>query len=77
MSQPTGSSGDGIGQAMAASVVTGLGLGYAAQYFFPSIKPWGLVSGLLLGAASGFWEMFKLNQRLSEEHEEERRQEKK
>ncbi len=48
---------------MAASVLVGVGLGWLAQKKWPGIAPWGLVVGLLLGAVSGFWELYKLNVR--------------
>jgi F0F1-type ATP synthase assembly protein I len=68
--------GAAIGQIMAACVIVGLGLGYAAQYFFPNLKPWGMVVGLLLGAVSGIWEMYQLNRELSAEHRAEKRNDK-
>ena len=55
---------------MAASVLVGLGLGYLLEKLLPWVHPWGLVGGLLLGAASGFWELFKMDQRLRQQHRE-------
>jgi F0F1-type ATP synthase assembly protein I len=53
------SAGDGIGQIMGASVFVGVGLGWLLEKLFPSISPWGIAGGVLLGAATGFWEMFR------------------
>lgn len=53
--------GDNLGQVMAASVLVGVGLGWLAEKKWPQISPWGLAAGVLLGAASGFWELFKVN----------------
>jgi F0F1-type ATP synthase assembly protein I len=67
------SQGESGGQDMAASVLVGLGLGYLAQRFFPGIKPWGMAGGLLLGAASGFYQLFSNDARLRKEHEKEKK----
>lgn len=47
------------GYDLAANVMVGLGLGWLAQRFWPGLHPWGYVGGLLLGAASGFYQLFK------------------
>jgi F0F1-type ATP synthase assembly protein I len=54
-----------LGQVMAASVLVGFGLGWLAEKKWPQISPWGIAAGVLLGAASGFWELFKINARMS------------
>ena len=46
------------GYDLAANILVGLGLGWVVQRFFPGLKPWGYVGGLLLGAASGFYQLF-------------------
>lgn len=47
------------GYDLAANVFVGLGLGAVVQHFFSGVKPWGYVVGLLLGTASGFYQLFK------------------
>ncbi|HTB21757.1 MAG TPA: AtpZ/AtpI family protein [bacterium] len=47
------------GYDMAANVLVGVGLGWLAQHFFPGIRPWGLAAGTVLGAVSGFYQLFK------------------
>lgn len=61
------------GQDMAANVIVGLALGYGAQWLFPGIKPWGLVGGLLFGAVSGFFQLFRREAMLRKQHEEEKK----
>jgi F0F1-type ATP synthase assembly protein I len=48
------------GQEMAANVIVGLALGWGAEKLWPSIKPWGMACGLILGTVSGFYQLFKL-----------------
>ena len=48
---------------LAANVLVGLALGWGAQKLWPGIKPWGYAGGIVLGAASGFYQMFKAQQR--------------
>jgi F0F1-type ATP synthase assembly protein I len=47
------------GYDLAANIIVGLGLGWLAQRFWPGIAPWGYVGGILLGSASGFYQLFK------------------
>jgi F0F1-type ATP synthase assembly protein I len=47
------------GYDLAANVLVGFGLGWLAQHFFSGIKPWGLGGGIVLGSASGFYQLFK------------------
>ena len=49
----------GAGIDLAANVFVGLALGWLAQKFVPGLKPWGYVGGLVLGAVSGFYQLFK------------------
>jgi F0F1-type ATP synthase assembly protein I len=63
------SQGEIPGQDMAANVLVGLGLGYLLERFWPQIKPFGLAGGLVLGAVSGFYQLFM--------REEQRRKKKK
>lgn len=44
---------------LAANVLVGFGIGWLAQHFFPGLRPWGYVGGVVLGAASGFYQLFK------------------
>lgn len=48
----------GIGIELAASVLVGTFLGYRADLYFKT-KPWLMVVGLLLGAAAGFYSIYK------------------
>ena len=48
---------------LAANVLVGLGLGWGLQKLWPGIKPWGYAGGIVLGTASGFYQMFKAQQR--------------
>jgi len=51
------------GYDLLANVLVGLGLGWLAQHFLPGIKPWGYVGGILLGSLSGFYQLFKTQNR--------------
>lgn len=51
------------GYDLAANIIFGLGLGWVAQRFWPEIKPWGYAAGILLGSISGFYQLFKLQNR--------------
>ena len=53
------------GYDLAANVLVGFGLGWLVQHFFPGIRPWGLVGGLVLGSVSGFYQLFKAQGRRS------------
>jgi F0F1-type ATP synthase assembly protein I len=59
--QPDGGMGGMGANQLAGSVVVGVGLGWLAQHYFPSIAPWGYACGVILGAASGFWQVLKAN----------------
>ena len=48
-----------LGFEMAAAVFVGAGLGYWADKSFKS-EPWGMVTGIILGALAGFWNLYKL-----------------
>lgn len=67
--------GNALGQAMKisvdliAGVGVGGGLGWLAQQQFPSIKPWGLVVGLLVGIAAGMLNVIRTARRLQSEAE--------
>ncbi len=47
------------GYDLAANILVGLGLGWLAQRWFPGLKPWGYFFGIVLGAVSGFYQLFK------------------
>jgi ATP synthase protein I len=47
-----------LGIEIAAAVFIGAGLGYWFDLRFAS-APWGMVIGLALGAAAGFWNAYK------------------
>ena len=53
-----GMGGMGANQ-LAGCVITGVGLGWLAQHFFPQIAPWGYAGGVILGAVAGFWQVLK------------------
>lgn len=48
-----------LGLEIAVAVFLGAGLGYLADGWLKS-SPWGMVIGLCLGAAAGFWNAYKL-----------------
>ena len=48
---------------LAANVLVGLALGWGAQKLWPGLKPWGYAGGIVLGTVSGFYQMFKAQQR--------------
>jgi F0F1-type ATP synthase assembly protein I len=50
------------GYDIAANILVGLGLGWLLQRFFPGLKPWGYAGGIILGAISGFYQLFKTQQ---------------
>jgi ATP synthase protein I len=47
-----------LGLEIAVAVFLGAGLGYLADGWLKS-SPWGMVIGLSLGAAAGFWNAYK------------------
>jgi F0F1-type ATP synthase assembly protein I len=49
----------GAGYDLAANIFVGLGLGWGAQKLWPGITPWGYAAGIILGTASGFYQLFK------------------
>ena len=51
--------GSSAGTDLAANVVLCAGLGWLAEKKWPQIQPWGIVGGVLLGAFSGFYQLFK------------------
>ena len=48
---------------LAANVLVGLALGWGAQKLWPGLKPWGYAGGIVLGSISGFYQLFKAQQR--------------
>jgi len=52
-----------VGYDLVANIILGFGLGWGAQWLWPGIKPWGYFFGVLLGAVSGFYQLFKLQNR--------------
>jgi F0F1-type ATP synthase assembly protein I len=48
---------------LAANVLVGVALGWGAQKLWPGLKPWGYAVGIVLGTVSGFYQMFKAQQR--------------
>ena len=67
--------GNALGQALRisvdllAGVGVGGGLGWLAQQQFPSIKPWGLVVGLLVGFAAGMMNVIRTARQLQKQAE--------
>jgi F0F1-type ATP synthase assembly protein I len=55
----------GTGYDLAANIIVGLGLGWLAQKLWPAIHPWGYGGGIILGTISGFYQIFKSQQRAS------------
>lgn len=50
------------GYDLAANIIVGIALGWLVQRWFPGLKPWGYFGGIVLGAASGFYQLFKSQQ---------------
>lgn len=50
---------------LAVSVVLGLGLGAAADYFLKT-SPWGILIGIILGGALGFYLFFSISSQIFE-----------
>lgn len=48
----------GLGIELVATTLVGMFLGYVVDRWF-STRPWGLIVGLILGAASGLWQAYK------------------
>jgi F0F1-type ATP synthase assembly protein I len=48
---------------LAVSVILGLGIGAAADYFLRT-SPWGILVGITLGAALGFYLFFSITSRI-------------
>lgn len=53
----------GTGYDLVANIIVGLGLGWLAQWFWPAVRPWGYGAGIILGTFSGFYQIFKRQQR--------------
>ncbi len=51
--------GSSAGTDLAANIVLCAGLGWLLEKKWPQIEPWGIVGGVLLGAFSGFYQLFK------------------
>lgn len=47
------------GYDLVANILVGLGLGWLAQRYLGVPQPWGMVGGLVLGSASGFYQLFR------------------
>lgn len=52
-----------IGTEMLASLIVGGGLGWVADTYLFQSGPWGMVLGLILGAAAGFRNVYRAAQR--------------
>jgi ATP synthase protein I len=52
-----------IGTELLAALIVGGGLGWLADTYLFSTQPWGLVVGLVLGAAAGIRNAYRLAQR--------------
>lgn len=55
----------GAGYDLSANIIVGLALGWGAQKIWPGIHPWGYAGGIILGSASGFYQLYKNQQRNS------------
>jgi F0F1-type ATP synthase assembly protein I len=53
----------GAGYDLAANIFVGLALGWGAQKLWPGLTPWGYAGGILLGSLSGFYQLFKSQNR--------------
>lgn len=47
------------GNVLVGNILVGLGLGWLVQHFVPGLKPWGYAAGIILGFASGLWQILK------------------
>ncbi len=56
MARDKGASG---GYDLAANVLVGWLMGWAAQRYLGAPSPWGLAGGVVLGSVSGFYQLFK------------------
>jgi len=54
-----------IGTELLAALIVGGGLGWAADTYLFASSPWGLVVGLILGAAAGVRSAYRAAQRWS------------
>jgi ATP synthase protein I len=52
-----------VGTELLAALIVGGGLGWAADTYLFSTQPWGLVVGLVLGAAAGMLGAYRAAQR--------------
>ncbi len=52
-----------VGTELLASLIVGGGLGWLADTYLFSTQPWGLVVGLVLGAAAGILNAYRAAQR--------------
>lgn len=48
-----------LGLEMVVATLVGTGLGYLVDYWLDS-SPWGMIGGLLLGAAAGFRNVYRI-----------------
>lgn len=48
-----------VGTDLAANIIIGGFLGWLCIKYFPMTKPWGLIGFLVLGIASGYWQLYK------------------
>jgi ATP synthase protein I len=53
-----------IGTELLAALIVGGGLGWLADTYLLPTQPWGLVVGLILGAAAGMLNAYRAAQRL-------------
>ena len=54
--------GSSAGYDLVANILVGLGLVWVARHFWPAIPKAWYAAGVVLGAASGFYHLFKGNQ---------------
>jgi len=61
-----------IGYMLVVSILIGYGLGSLVDRYF-NTEPWGMLAGLVLGIAAGFYNLFEVAIRMSRQDEEKRR----
>ncbi len=54
-----------IGLTLVFAIVIGYFLGSRVEQHWPHITPWGVLTGVFLGIAAGFMEMFRTVRRIS------------
>ncbi len=60
---PSNNRGASAGYDLVGNIVIGAGLGFVVDRYWPASHPWSLLGGFLLGMVSGFYQLFKQQDR--------------